>query len=128
METNLYFKLAIALCGLTGAAAILFDKSRKSYDLLAWAMIAAAADYLIWDLFYHRGGLKEVFVFLRVFRGFQLVATLTLWAVTAWQLWAIAIAGNALRRQRTKVKRKCRRLEAEEEEPTTQIPEPPDEL
>lgn len=128
METNLYFKLAIALCALAGAAAILFDKSRKSYDLLAWAMIAAVADYLIWDLFYYRGGLKEVFPFLRVFRGFQLVATLTLWAVTAWQLWAIAIAGNALRKQRNKVKRKRRHLEAETEESTTQIPEPPDEF
>jgi hypothetical protein len=130
MAENLYFKLAIALCGLASAGAILFDKSRKSYDLLAWVMVATAADYLIWDLFYYRGGFREVFSFLCVFRAFQLGATLTLWVVAAWQLWAISIAGNSIRKRRATVREAAQQNRQREvdDESTTEIPDPPDEF
>lgn len=85
MITNL-LRATIAFCMVSSGVAIVCDKTRKSYDPLAFALIAFGIDLLYWSLYY---GPISFPGFVRWVRGVYLGFATLLWLAVNIQQWML---------------------------------------
>jgi len=123
MITDL-LRAVIATAFIAIGLAILFDRTRKSYDPLAFLLVAFGVDLLYWSVYY---GSAEFPDYVRWLRGIYLGFNTLLALAVAIQQWSLTrkYKKSAKERKMQRAKNRTRALQNDlgTEDPPTNIPD-----
>lgn len=119
-----FLRAIIALAFLGIGTAIVADRTRKSYDPLAFALIAFGVDLLYWSVYY---GPADFPGYVRWIRGIYLLFTALLWVSVAAQQWSLTLKykKSAKERKIQRAKNRARAMQNDlgTEDAPTDIPD-----
>lgn len=119
-----FLRAIIALAFLGIGTAIVFDRTRKSYDPLAFTLIAFGVDLLYWSVYY---GPTDFPNYIRWLRGIYLSFATLLSVSVAIQQWSLTLKykKSAKKRKMQRAKNRARAMQNDlgTEDPPTDIPE-----
>jgi len=110
--TTDFLRGVIALFMIVSGAAIVADKTRRSYDPIGYGLIAYGIDFLFWSLYYKPIDFPGI---VRLTRGIYLGSATLLWIAIGIQQWSLTRKYRKSAKER-KAKRNNSRSKALEQE------------